>query len=486
MWKPRPRAPAALSGVVAALFAVLAPAAVAEEVRDPTTGATFAPPDGWVALVETRPSFTVHRRVAQDQRAACGLLAGPMGGDLEALLAVFEGFWREGPETFVRATKSDAVVGGLPALRVEYRIDAGGRPFRGLALLAAASGVRAVAWAAWDAADDAAFAPVARRTVESLALPPPPKPPLPGERMQDPRFREGNPAEVLVESPADGVPLLRASVDAYVDLIEAAYDLAFSPSQEQEMRDAVESAYPRWSVESKRFLRSAGARKASVTEAFARGDAASAQASLAAFASSLAARIAVAPAVAWHLPVRAAKARRETVFSPGETPVSLNAANAYEQTVLFLLGAGRNEDPAVTPGQSQAVRSDLAKAMGLSGAVVRRHYARLHRLWLILEARWDASDDDARLRMRWAAVGLLRRLAGMAPLAASAKGDLRAYAASAAEVAAAMPRFDAYAAATLEPQAVIGTVLEGLGMGPAEVGAPDLDALLDVPTIGLR
>src|SRR5262245_23248459 len=69
------------------------------------------------------------------------------------------------------------------------------------------------------------------------------------ERMFEPRFREGKPGDVLVK----GEPgLLRGSVDAFVDLSEASLDLAWSEKGEQEVRDAVETAFGTWKEEERR------------------------------------------------------------------------------------------------------------------------------------------------------------------------------------------------------------------------------------------
>jgi hypothetical protein len=318
--------------------------------------------------------------------------------------------------------------------------------------------------------------------------PAPPAPPEPVDHpralMYAPRFREGPPERVLVRSP---VPLERAHLDAQVDLVEAAFDLALTPDEEQALRDGIETAWPKASDAARASVLGRPAEKAAILAALRRGDGAGAQRLLATVAADLARGADAAPSAPENAPVVAARRRAATVHSAGDPPVSLADQNALEEVVLFLLRLARNEDALVTEGQRAALRAKTKAALDASGALVRRRHDRANRLWLLLEARWDAAGEDERLRMRWTAVRLFRWLLGLAPSpetsdgAGGAQGGLADYAARAREVAGAKDAFQQVALAFGNPEAVVTAAVSIAGFGKDEV-----DRAFAVDTLSLR
>jgi hypothetical protein len=302
---------------------------------------------------------------------------------------------------------------------------------------------------------------------------PPPAPPAepspapePGKsRMFDPRFREGRPFDVLA---AGTPPLLRGTVDAFVDYVEAAHVLALSAAEEQTIRDGLETAWPRLAEEDRRwFERQVAARDRLRPAPGAAVDTAGEQALLSVFLVTVTARVAKSGPGAWESAIRRAIERRAAPFSAAPPPsVSVADLDAFEELVMFLVSVARNSEVAPTEGQRIAVRPSIRRGMDASSPELRKSYARMHRLWPLVKARWDAATDEDRLKFRWAIVRLFRRIAKLPIPSGTVVIDLPGYASSAAEVAAAMNAPDAYTSAFANPSDVITTVVEGLGMDP--------------------
>ncbi|MCC7138599.1 MAG: hypothetical protein IT460_09265 [Planctomycetes bacterium] len=314
------------------------------------------------------------------------------------------------------------------------------------------------------------------RADEPPAAPAPP----PGGRMYDPRFREGTPSDVLV---AGDTPLLRGTVDAFVDLIEARHDVTLTATEEQTVRDGLETAWPKMDDDERRWFDRQAAALARIRPApGAAYDAAAAKPWLDAFATDLDARVSKASSHAWEGAVRRAVDRKSVAFSAAPDPsVSVAAQDAFEELVVFFVGLARNADAAPTEGQRIAVRPSVRRAMDASGPVVRRHYARMGRLWALVKARWDACDDAGKLRMRWAALRLFRRVAKLPVPEGTVVLDLPGYATMAAEVAAALNAPDAYTSAFANLGETIGAVVDGLGLD-----AKDLEPAFAVERLSLR
>jgi hypothetical protein len=377
----------------------------AEAVRDAGTRVTFTAPDGWTVMNTTarRGTLTLYLRRSPDDKATCGLAVGRIAGTLDAMLEAVESVWKAGPESYARTGRSDDVIGGLPALRQTHRITYPGHALVATTVVVANGNVRAALWFSHEEGLEAAYADLARTTLASLVVPAeaarppagppsPPAPPVPPPTpprnsspvaqgpglMFDPRFREGSPSDVLV---ATGSPLLRGTVDAFVDLVEASVDAALPADEEQALRDGIETAWPRLTADDRQWLERCVDRKTPATVATPR----------AAPTRRLLRRSSACvgpPTAAWKSVVRRALADRATPFTTtGTPPVSIAAASAFEALGSFLVCVARNDGEQVTEGQAQAVRARLRSAMDASGALVRGHYARLPRLWLLVKAR---------------------------------------------------------------------------------------------------
>jgi len=466
----------------------------AEAVRDAGTRVTFTAPDGWTVMNTTarRGTLTLYLRRSPDDKATCGLAVGRIAGTLDAMLEAVESVWKAGPESYARTGRSDDVIGGLPALRQTHRITYPGHALVATTVVVANGNVRAALWFSHEEGLEAAYADLARTTLASLVVPAeaarppagppsPPAPPVPPPTpprnsspvaqgpglMFDPRFREGSPSDVLV---ATGSPLLRGTVDAFVDLVEASVDAALPADEEQALRDGIETAWPRLTADDRQWLERCVDRKTRLARATQAGDSAG-RADLGAFSGELGVRVEARPTAAWKSVVRRALADRATPFTTtGTPPVSIAAASAFEALGSFLVCVARNDGEQVTEGQAQAVRARLRSAMDASGALVRGHYARLPRLWLLVKARWDASDAAAKMRTRWAAVKAFRRIAGLAEFRPLPDEEaLVAYARAAREVWAQSSLFDLYTNAFANLDLLIGAALEGLGLEPGDL-----------------
>lgn len=297
--------------------------------------------------------------------------------------------------------------------------------------------------------------------------------------MFDPKFREGQPSDVLVKGDA---PLLRGTVDALVDLIEAWLDLALTAEEEQTIRDGLESSWAKLGTEDKRWYdRQAIARERlrNVPPAEA---AEAKRALLQGFGVEVDARAAKQAKFAWADAVRRARARKVTLFSPTPEPaVPVAAVEAFESLVDFLVCVARNDPTVPTEGQRIASRPALKKAMDASGPAVRRHYARFDRLWLLVQARWDAADEAGKLRFRWAVLKFFRPIAHLPPLDPAQVIDLAAYARSADEVARSLSMFDAYTNAFANLGTMLTITVEGLGLD-----AKDLEPAFSQDSLSLH
>jgi hypothetical protein len=288
--------------------------------------------------------------------------------------------------------------------------------------------------------------------------------------MFDPRFREGAASDVLVEGEQ---PLLRGTVDAFVDLLEVWHDVTLSASEEQSLRDAIETAWPKMAEGDRRwFVRQAAARDRMRPAADGKtlADPATARGYLDAFGRDLDARVAAAPGRAWASVVTRALDRKASPFSPTPAPViSVAALDAFEEMAGFLVSIARNDAAVPTDGQKIAVRPSVRKTVDATSGVVRKHYARLPRLWALAKSKWDRADDAGRLRFRWSVVRLFRRIAKLPVPEGTVVVDLPGYAQSASEVAAAINAADAYTSAFANMGEVIAAVVEGMGMDPNDL-----------------
>ncbi len=470
----------------------------ADLVVEAGSKASFWAPDGWTSSTQKRGVWALLLRRAPDDKAMCGLAVAKATGTLDWTLESVEAIWKQGPEKYERVSKADGLVAGTGGLRVEHRITADGRSLNCYTLVGASGDYRVALWVAHEAGLEAGYGPIVRRIHESLVLPPVVAPaPTPGAAppvvppasgtpqgagmMFDPRFREGRAADVLVPGNA---PLLRGSVDAFVDLVEAATETTLPEGEEQALRDGVESDWKKAAPEDRALFEDAVATRERAKAAAVRGDATGRRAAVAGFTDALFARAAVKPTGPWQAVVRrAAAAKLEAFGAAGEPVVPLAAVEAFEELVAFYAGVARNDGARVTEGQRLAVRSEKIRPE-LEGALpaARKRFAASPRLWAFVKARWDAADADTKLRLRWAAVDLVRAIAKLPEVPADVRAEgLPGYARAASAAVETLPVFDTYTNVVVNWDRVLDALLESFG-----VAKKDAEGVFSTDPLTLR
>lgn len=478
-------------GLAAGLVST-APVSRADLVEDPASKAAFWSPEGWSASTQTRGAWKLYLRRAPDEKAMCGMAVAKATGTLDWALEAVEALWKQGPERYERIAKSETVVAGAVGMRVEHRISipGEGRTLRALTLVAGAGEWRVLLWVAHEAGLEASYGPIVRRIHDSIVLPaataprtpvPPAPPPtsVPASGtaqgvglLFEPRFREGRPLDVLVAT--GETPLLRGSVDAFVDLVEAVTDTTLPEPEEQALRDGVEAGWAKAASEDRALVESALPARDRAKEAAKRGDAMSMRAAIEGFRDALTARVAVKPAGAWQSVVRRAAARGLEAFtSGGEPAVTMAGVDSLEELLSFVTSLARNDGARVTPGQRAAVREGKVRAaVEAPGTATRRRVGSMRRFFAFVKARWDGADADTRLRVRWVAVDLGRGVAKLPDVTGAAKGEgLPAYARAAGEVAFALPVFETYTNVFENLDRVVVGLVEAFGLTKNDVDA---------------
>ena len=285
------------------------------------------------------------------------------------------------------------------------------------------------------------------------------------EWMYDPTFREGSPSDVLLEGPP---PLLRAQLNAFVDLTEAAFALALAPDAEQGLRDALETGYEGASAAERVAFATLVAPRSALAEAARRGDQAALEQGLQTFRRALDARLAAAPDSPPHRKVRDLLVERRATPWPGTPPVHAPAGFAWLEMVEFLVSLARNADYEPTPGQVQVLGRELASPLHAEDVATRTRLRDVHRTWLRLKATWDAADVGRRLTLRWKALDLLvRALPPERRIEVGEPGDLEAYARAASTLARTQSGYEAWSNLARHPDAVLEVVDAWLGPLPA-------------------
>lgn len=282
--------------------------------------------------------------------------------------------------------------------------------------------------------------------------------------MFDPSFREGTPSDVLLDGPP---PLLRAQLDAFVDLTEAAFALALAPEVEQGLRDALETWYDEAKEDERIAFATLVAPRSALAAAARRGDAVALSEGLQVFRRALDARLAAAPDTEPNRRVRDLLVHRQATPWPGTPPVSAPAAGSWLELVEFLTSLARNDDFEPTLGQVQVLERKLASPLHTESAATRTRLRDLHHTWLRLKATWDEADVGRRLVLRWKAIDLLvRALPPERRIAVGEPGDLEAYARAAATLARTQSGYEAWTGLSHNPEAVLEVVDAWLGPLP--------------------
>lgn len=290
------------------------------------------------------------------------------------------------------------------------------------------------------------------------------------ESMVEPRFREGRPGDVLVR----GEPsLLRGHLDAFVDLTEASFALAWAAPVEQELRDALELSFGRWGPAERGELIALVTPLTGLRERGRAGDLEGLKAGLRAFWIALDARISAAPREKAHQLLTQGLERRQRAVWRGIPAIHGSAADAWLEATLFLSTLGRNERFEPTAGQRASLLEALDLGLHGQSEAVRERLRDVHRTWLLAKARWDAADGARRFALRFEAVRLLARLLPPGRALTIVPGpDLTDYAREAARVQAAVEAYDAWSSAVHSPEASLEALTKGLDLlrgAPAHV-----------------
>lgn len=286
-----------------------------------------------------------------------------------------------------------------------------------------------------------------------------------GEWMYDPTFREGRPSDVLLEGPP---PLLRAQLHAFVDLTQAAFELALAPDVEQGLRDALETWYDGAAEEERVAFAGLVAPRSLLASAARSGNTAAFEQGLQTFRRVLDERLAAAPDSPPNRRIRALLVDRQATPWPGSPPVRAPAAAAWLELVEFLVSLARNEDFEPTAGQAQVLVRELAPPLHAQGAEPRGRLRDIHRTWLRLKATWDGADVARRVALRWKVLDLLvRALPPDRRIEVGGPGDLEAYARAASTLARTQSGYEAWSNLARHPVAVLEVVDAWLGPLPA-------------------
>ncbi len=220
----------------------------------------------------------------------------------------------------------------------------------------------------------------------------------------DPRFRLGPADEVLVKGPP---PLRRADVDAFVDLLQASFDLRVPADKERALRDALETDFGKADPAARARLLALTEPIDDLCAAAAKRDLGTTERGLETFRRALDAFLAETPdAPSSRLVGEVLRARGRAAWD-GEPPIHAPAADAWLDLVELVVSLGRNEDVEPTPGQRSVVREELGAAFHGLDPKVRTRLLHAHRTLVRLEAHWDAADEARRLVLRMDAAHLL-------------------------------------------------------------------------------
>jgi hypothetical protein len=287
--------------------------------------------------------------------------------------------------------------------------------------------------------------------------------PLPArgeEGMFEPRFREGKPGDVLVK----GEPgLARGNLDAFIDLTEAALDMAWPARDEQELRDALETAFYAAGEDGRRAFLELVRPVTSLREKGRSGDIEGLRAGQRAFVIALDRRIHSAPREKQHRLVTEGIEKSQRAVWKGIPAIRASAADAWLEAGLLLVGLGRNERFEPTDGQRSALQEELDVGLHGQAEAVRERLRLFHRTWLFVKARWDQATDARRFALRWEAVRLLARLLPPEKTVTVVPGpSLADYSREAARVAAQLPAYDAWSNAARHPELVLEALKKGL------------------------
>lgn len=280
----------------------------------------------------------------------------------------------------------------------------------------------------------------------------------------DPRFRPLPAVDVLVKGEP---PLLRRDVDAFVDLVEASFDLAMPAKVDSALRVAIEESYEKGDaahrqlflgrVESIQTLRRL-VREKKVLEA---------ETGLMAFRRSLDAMLhAVPPSPTATILRDVLRGRHETAWA-GEPPLNEAAVDSWLALAAFTASVALNQSVAPTTGRVEVAHRDLAALFKERDAAERKRLLRAHKTWIRLQKAWDDGGELKRLKLR---AGVAEFVADILPEERRVElgeiEDLPGYARSAAVLREVVPAFDLWVTLASRPAEVLELIETWLGPVP--------------------
>jgi hypothetical protein len=284
-------------------------------------------------------------------------------------------------------------------------------------------------------------------------------------RLFDPVFREGAPSDELVE----GEPSLsRGHVNAFVDLLEAAFDLGLTQEQERLLRDRVEINFAAAEADARQEWLTLVDPMPVLKDRARAGNREVVVQGLREFRRKLDERMRARPDHTVHVLVADVLTKRHEVLWPGDPPIPRGQADLYLEMALFVSSLGRGVAFEPTAGQLDALREDLTTALHREPREIREKIEAVHRTWLAAKAAWDRGGDARRFPFRWRAVELVAASAKPGTgLEIEVGSTLKDYAREAAKVAAAVKPYDAFANVARNPKALFEAVVGGLKIDPA-------------------
>ena len=280
----------------------------------------------------------------------------------------------------------------------------------------------------------------------------------------DPRFRPHPATDVLVKGEP---PLLRRDEDAFVDLVEAAFDLAMPQAVERRLRVAVEEGFEKGDADArKRFLERV-APIGNLRRLVREQNLLEAEEGMMAFRRSLDTRLQEDPPDAVATLLRdLLRGRHETAWA-GEPPIHAAAVESWLALTAFLTAVARNEAVAPSPGKDAVTRRELGLDLAKRDADERGLVLRAHRPWIRLQEAWDDGGDLRRLKLR---IQVVQFVVDLLPeekrVEVGEIEDLKGYARSAAVLRDVVPALDLWTTLGAHPEKVLALVEAWLGPVP--------------------
>ncbi len=280
----------------------------------------------------------------------------------------------------------------------------------------------------------------------------------------DPRFRPLPGTDVLVRG---DVPLLRRDVDAFVDLVEASFDLAMPRAVEGRLRVAIEEGFEKAGETDRRAFLQRVEGIESLRDLVRQQKVLEAEEGLMAFRRSLDAMLQRDPPDPVATLLRDLLRGRHEIVWAGDPPLNEAAVDAWLATAAFVAALARNDGVVLTEGKKAVTRRDLGVLFRARDADERKRVLQAHRTWIRIQTAWDDSSELRRLRLRKAAVDYVASILPEEKRVEVGQIDsLETYARSAAVLRDVVTAFDTLSTLASRPKEVLALLDTWLGPLP--------------------